>query len=228
MITRHVARELVPLMVIILASSAMPAAGGQESTEELESQEEATSAEETEEPAVEEDEKVVSPWPWDKKKFAVVVGYSGSTVDVDVDRDGDDKLTFDGWGVSGRIALSKRWGIQFGYRNMDDDEHLDSGGSLSLDMIVVDSYFFWLKTDHTRWHVKAGLTWTDFEEKIPSVGTSSDQALGPSIGTGFEWGSARYAFFVDFGVTWVDIELIPGKEESFIVGNTLTGFSFKF
>jgi hypothetical protein len=184
--------------------------------------------EETNDPASEEDEQAAPLSPWDERRFAVVVGYSGSTVDVDVERDGRDRITFDGWGVSGRVALSKRWGLQFGYRNMDDNEDLDSGEELSLDMLVVDSYFFWLKTEHTRWHVKAGLTWTAFDSKIPSLGTFSDQALGPSIGTGFEWGSPRYALFVDFGVTFVDIELIPGEEESLVVGNTITGFSFKF
>ncbi len=41
-------------------------------------------------------------------------------------------------------------------------------------------------------------------------------------------GSARYAFFVDFGVTFVDIELIPGDKESFTVGNSITGFTYRF
>ena len=65
------------------------------------------------------------------------------------------------------------------------------------------------------------------EEQIPLTGTFSDQALGPAIGVGLEWGPPRYAFFVDFGVTFVDIELIPGDKESFTVGNSITGFTYR-
>jgi len=181
----------------------------------------------SEEPAT-RNEEAHPPSSWAARKYGVAVGYSGSTVEVDVPRNGSGQVVFKGWGVTGRVGLSRRWGIQFGYRNMDDDEDLDSGEKLSLDLFVAHSYYVWLETKHTQWHVKFGVTWADFESEVAPGVTFSDQVLGPSIGTGFQWGSPRYALFVDFGFTLVDVELIPETKESFIVGNTLAGFIYRF
>ena len=191
---------------------------------------------EADEPATEPAEESVPeieetagpPSPWAARKYALGLGYSGSTVNFDVPRDGTSEFTFRGWGLVGRIGLSERWGLQFGYRNMDDHESLNTGEEISLNLITAHAYWVWLETKNSRWHVKFGLSWMDFESRIPSVGTSTDHALGPSVGTGFEWGTPKYAFFVDFGLTFADIELIPGVEESLLVGNTISGFIYKF
>jgi hypothetical protein len=169
-----------------------------------------------------------APSPWATRKYAVGVGYSGSTVEADVERDGDDQIVFGGWSIFGRAGLTERWGIQFGYRSMEDAESYSSGEEITLDLVGAHAYWIWLETKHSRWHAKFGLTWMEFESKTPTVTRVSDLGVTPSIGTGFEWGSPKYAFFVDFGVTVVDIELIPGNEESLLVGNTITGFIYKF
>ena len=210
------------LCVLVILALAPVAAWGitQEAGEE--------SAVKADESVAEKDEPAVPPSPWAERKYAVAIGYSGSTVEVDVPRAGTTDITFNGWGVVGRIGLNERWGLQFGYRSMNDDENLNTGEDISLDLITAHAYWAWLETKNSRWHVKFGLTWMDFESKIPFLGTFTDQALGPSIGTGLEWGTPKYAFFVDFGVTFADIELIPGVEESFLVGNTITGFIYKF
>jgi len=162
------------------------------------------------------------------KKFSLGGGYAGSTVDVDTARDGSDSVTLSGWGVRGRVALNQRWGLQFRY--LSDDDDFSSGGRLSLDQVGVQAYYKWLETEQKHFHtyVKFGLARTDFEERIPLTGTFSDDALGPAVGIGLEWGPPRFAFFVDFGLAFVDIELIPGDEESFMVGNSITGFTYRF
>ncbi len=186
------------------------------------------SAVKADESVAEKDEPVVTPSPWAARKYAVGIGYSGSTVDTDVPRGVQEEITFDGWSVFGRIGLSDRWGLQFGYRSMKDDENFDPREDISLDMVGVHAYWVWAETEYSRWHVKFGLAWMDFESKIPSVNTFTDHALGPSIGTGFEWGTPRLALFIDFGLTFADIELVPGAEESFLVGNTISGLIYKF
>jgi hypothetical protein len=51
------------------------------------------------------------PSPWAAKKYGVAVGYSGSTVDVDVPRDGNDRLGFSGWGVTAFYPKTQPTGV---------------------------------------------------------------------------------------------------------------------
>ena len=166
--------------------------------------------------------------PPETKRYSVGIGYAGSTIDVDTSRDGDKQVILDGWGVRGRMELKKRWALQFRY--LSAEEGFSSGGKLSLDQFDVQANFKWYESEKKYFHMyaKFGLAWTDFEERIPLTGTFSDQALGPAVGIGLEWGPPRYAFFVDFGVTFVNVELIPGDSESLTVGNTITGFTYRF
>ena len=163
-----------------------------------------------------------------KGTYAVGVGWSGATINVDVPRAGEDKFTADGWGLVGRIGLSKRWGLEGSYRTVQDDEDFATGEEISIDLIGGHAYVIWLETLHTQWYAKMGLSWVDFEDEIPMMGTLSDEAIGPSIGIGFDWGSPRYAFFVDWELTFVNIEVIPDDDESINVGATVIGFIFKF
>jgi hypothetical protein len=73
-----------------------------------------------------------------------------------------------------------------------------------------------------------GLSRLDFEERIPLTSIFSDRAFGAAVGVGLEFGPPRYAFFVDFGATFVDIELSPGVVETWTIGNMISGFAFRF
>jgi hypothetical protein len=163
-----------------------------------------------------------------KGTYAVGVGWSGSTINVDVPRAGVKEFTADGWGLAGRIGLSKRWGLEFSYRTLRDDMNFATGEEISLDLIGGHAYVTWLETKHSHWYAKMGLSWVDFEDEIPMAGTFSDEAIGPSIGLGVDWGSPRYAFFIDWDLTFVDLEVLPGEKESIYIGATIVGFIFKF
>ena len=91
-------------------------------------------------------------------------------------------------------------------------------------------YFIWLESEKRYFHLyaKFGVAWTGFDEETPSGESFSDNVVGPSIGLGLEWGPPRWAFMVDFGITFVDIKLAPGQEERITSGTTLTGFVFRF
>ena len=103
-----------------------------------------------------------------------------------------------------------------------------TGEEISLDLIGGHAYVTWLETKHSHWYAKMGLSWVDFEDEIPMTGTFSDEAIGPSIGLGVDWGSPRYAFFFDWDLTFFDLEVLPGEKESIHIGATIVGFIFKF
>jgi hypothetical protein len=163
-----------------------------------------------------------------KGTFAVGGGFSGSTTETDVPRDGSERFVSHGWGLVFRAGLSKRWGIALSYRDTEDRENYSSGEAIETQLVGGHAYFTWLETKHSHWYAKAGLTWADFRSSIPGGGSNSDAALGPSIGLGVDWGTRRVAFFFDWDVTLVDVELIPGREESFITGATIIGVITKF
>jgi hypothetical protein len=73
-----------------------------------------------------------------------------------------------------------------------------------------------------------GLSRMDFEERIPLTGTFSDRAFGAAVGVGLEYGPPRYAFFVDFNATFVDVRLSAGVTETWTIVSTISGFAFRF
>ena len=104
-----------------------------------------------------------------KGTYAIGVGWSGATINVDVARAGEKQITADGWGLAGRIGLSKRWGLEFSYRTLRDDENFATGEEISLDLIGGHAYVTWLETEHSHWYAKMGLSWVDFEDEIPKL-----------------------------------------------------------
>jgi hypothetical protein len=173
------------------------------------------------------DEPAQPPAP---KKRAVALGSAGSTVGVDVPRDGDDRLDPGGLGVLGRVDLHRGWGLQLGYSRMDD--RVGSGGELSLAQAGLHAYYAWEgevgDSVWLRFYPKVGVSRTDFEETAPLTGTFSDNAIGPSFGFGVEWGSPRWRLVFDVGWAFVDVELIPGKEESLNVSAGFIGLAYCF
>ena len=117
---------------------------------------------------------------------------------------------------------------QLGGLNIVGGDYDNDG--LSLDQLDVQANFKLLKSDRKYFHLYAtlGLTRLDFEERIPLTGVFSDRAFGAAVGLGLEYGPPRYAFFVDFSFTFVDLRLIPGNTETWTIGNTITGFTYRF
>jgi hypothetical protein len=165
-----------------------------------------------------------------RKKRAVALGYAGSTVSFDVPRDGDSKLDPGGLGVLGRVDLHQGWGLQLGYSLKEDQ--IGSGGEISLAQAGLHAYYAWEgdvgDSIWMRFYPKIGVSRTDFEETVPVTGTFSDAAIGPSFGFALEWGGPRWRLVFDVGWTFVDVELIPGEEESLNLSAGLFGLAYCF
>jgi hypothetical protein len=176
------------------------------------------------------------------KKRAVALGYAGSTLGVDVPRDADNRLEPGGFGVLGRVDLHmdyrrfdlhrtyRGWGLQLGYALTKD--RIGSGGEISLAQAGLHAYYAWegevKDSVWFRFYPKVGVSRTDFEETVPLTGTFSDDAIGPSFGFGVEWGGPRWRLVFDVGWTFVDVELIPGQEESLNVSAGFVGLAYCF
>jgi opacity protein-like surface antigen len=175
------------------------------------------------------DEPAQPPAPPAVKKRAVALGYAGSTVGVDVPRDGDKKLDPGGWGVLGRVDLRQGWGLQLGYSRKED--RIGSGGEMSLAQ-AGHAYYAWEgelgDSLWLRFYPKFGVSRTDFEETVPLTETFSDDAIGPSFGFAVEWGSPSWRLVFDAGWTFVDVELIPGQKESLNVSAGFFGLAYCF
>ncbi len=162
------------------------------------------------------------------KKYSVGVGYAGTAINVDFPRGGDDLLTLNGWGLRGRMAMKGLWALQVRY--LSDEEDFGGGGKFLLEQLDLQASFKLLESDRKYFHVYAtlGLSRMDFEERIPLTGTFSDRAFGAAVGVGLEYGPPRYALFIDFNATFVDVRLSPGLTETWTVGSTISGFTFRF
>jgi hypothetical protein len=161
------------------------------------------------------------------KKYSLGMGYAGSAIDVDRPRDGDDLVTLSGWGVRGRMQLSDLWAVQIRY--LTDEQDFSGGGRLTLDQLDVQANFKMHESDREYFHVYAtlGMSRFDFEERL-QLTRAADRAFGAAVGMGLEYGPPAFAFFVDVSFTFVDLRLIPGDEESWTIGNTITGFAYRF
>lgn len=164
----------------------------------------------------------------DGLRHGVGLAYSGSTIEFDVDRGGQSSRRFDGWGVFGKFGISERWAVLASYRDLGDNGDLDPGEEIALRVVDAHAGFIWLVTPNSRWHAKAGVAWLDFESRRSLTGATTDSALSPSIGVGFEWGLRRVRLYFDFGVAFSGVELIPGESENLVVGNSNSGLMFKF
>ena len=162
------------------------------------------------------------------KRYSVGIGYAGTAIDVDFKRAGDDLLTLGGWGLRARGVVKGPWALQVRY--LSDDGDYRGGGKIFLDQLDLQASFKLLESDRKYFQVYAtlGLSRLDFEERIPLTGTFSDRAFGAAVGVGLEYGPPRYALFVDFSATFVDVRLSPGVTETWTIVNTIGGFAFRF
>jgi len=162
-----------------------------------------------------------------KPTFLLGIGYSGSTAN-DVERDGKANITFDGATVVGRLGLRPRWGIHAAYSHLADSERFPSGAEISLEVVHLDGYLAFRPEYEFRPYVKVGLMWMDFETEHPGGATVASDAVAPSCGLGFEWGSPRFGMMFDVGFAPVRVRFDEDVEERFVLGNTALGFYFRF
>ena len=163
--------------------------------------------------------------PETERRFSATLGYAGSTVEADVGRDGGENLTLGGWGLRGRMNLNDRWGIQVRYSVTDDDW---SGGELTLDRVDLLALRQWISPSaRHRLYYSLGLTRLSLEDRIRAAGALEDDAFGPAAGLGWEWGENRWAFSMDFVVSLADVTSALG-DESWVVGATITGVTYRF
>jgi hypothetical protein len=163
--------------------------------------------------------------PEAEPRITVALGYAGSTVEADIGRDGEESLTLGGWGLRGRVNLNDSWGIQARYSVADDDW---SGGELTLDRIDVLALRQWVsRSERHRLYYSFGLTRLSLEDRILAGGTVRDDAFGPAAGLGWEWGENRWAFSVDFVLSYADVTSGLGSED-WLVGATISGMTYRF
>jgi hypothetical protein len=80
----------------------------------------------------------------------------------------------------------------------------------------------WRPAKKVRPHVKFGVERTDLEGKIPGFATVSDDDTTLAVGGGFEAGSQKVAFLLDYDITVADI-----FNEDFAFVNLNLGIIFK-
>ncbi len=166
--------------------------------------------------------------PPEPKRFSIGVGHAGSAIEADVARDGNRTIVLNGLGFRGRGDVKGLWSLQF--RQLSGEADYDNGGRLALDQF--SAHFGFRVYQSRRRYVRVdgclGLTWIDLAERIPAVGRFTDREMGPSVGIALEYGPPRWAFFVDFAATFLDIQLSPGTRETLTAGNAMTGLTHRF
>jgi hypothetical protein len=151
-------------------------------------------------------------------------GVGGALVSGTLDCDSCiDELDFEGFAVFGKIGFTDHWGLLLKYRDMEDDEVLFLGEEDSYTQLAVQAVYMWRPRKAFRPHVKFGLERTDFEAEIPGVVRDSDDGVALGFGGGFEAGSQRVAFILDYDFTQVEL-----FDEDFDLANFDLGVIFKF
>lgn len=160
-----------------------------------------------------------------ERRHGVGIGYVLGTVDYDLE--GSESIEFSGYSIFGKVGFSDHWGLALNYVDMKDDEDLPFGEEDAYSQLGLHGVFMFRPEKKLRPHLKLGLSWVDVEAKLAGR-TFSDDAAGLSGGFGLEWGSPRYAFYLDIEFTDVSVELVPGAELDLLVMNTTLGFIYKF
>jgi len=134
-----------------------------------------------------------------------------------------DSIEFSGFALFGKIGFTENWGLLITYRDMEDDEDLFLNEEDTYTQFAVQGVYMWRPAKRFRPHVKFGLERTDFEAKVPGFVTLSDDGTALAVGGGFEAGSQRVAFFLDYDFTIVEL-----FDEDFDIANLDLGIIFKF
>jgi hypothetical protein len=134
-----------------------------------------------------------------------------------------DELDFVGFSLFGKIGITDNWGLLLKYRDMEDDEEFFLGEEDTYTQFAVQGVYMWRAREVFRPHVKFGLERTDFEAEIPGLLKESDDGVALAVGGGFEAGTPRVAFILDYDFTRVEL-----FDEDFDLANLDLGIIFKF
>jgi hypothetical protein len=135
----------------------------------------------------------------------------------------NDAIEFTGYSLFGKIGFTDNWGLMITYRDMEDNEDLFLSEEDTYTQVAVQAVYMWRPTKVMRPHVKFGVERTDLEGKIPGFATVSDDDTTLAVGGGFEAGSQKVAFLLDYDFTLADI-----FDEDFAFANLNLGIIFKF
>lgn len=154
------------------------------------------------------------------KRHGVGITYDLANLDSD---DLPDAISFDGFTIFFKIGFTDNWGLFLDYRDMNDDEDLAFGEEDSYTEYSADAVYMWRPAKKVRPHVKFGLAYVDAEGEIPGFVSLSDNNIGLSFGGGFEAGSPRVAFFLDYEAVFVEL-----FDADTFIGDLGLGIVFKF
>jgi hypothetical protein len=132
-------------------------------------------------------------------------------------------IEFTGFALFAKIGFTDNWGLQISYRDMEDNEDLLLDEEDTYTQFGVQAVYMWRPAKTVRPHIKFGLENTDFEGEIPGVLTYTVDDTALAVGGGFEAGSQRVAFLLDYDFTMIEI-----LDEDFGFGNLNLGITFKF
>jgi hypothetical protein len=143
-----------------------------------------------------------------------------------------DATVFSGFALFGKIGITRNWGVLVTYRDMEQrDDDLFSlffNEKDTYTQLAVQGVYMWRASKTVRPHIKFGLERTDIEREIPGSPTVSDDGTGWSGGGGFEAGSQRVAFFLDYDITRVKLDLGAFSNGDYAFANLNAGIIFKF
>jgi hypothetical protein len=134
-----------------------------------------------------------------------------------------DTFDFSGYAVFGKIGLDDHWSLYVTFRDMEDDELFLFNEEDSYTQLSVQAAYTWRVSRAFRPYVKFGVTRTDFEAEAPPLPALEDDGVSLAVGGGFEAGSQRVAFLLDYDFTTVEL-----FDEDFDIGNLGLGILFKF
>lgn len=142
-----------------------------------------------------------------------------------------DATAFSGFALFGKIGITRNWGVLITYRDMEqEDDDLFSlffNEKDTYTQLAVQGVYMWRPSKTVRPHVKFGLERTDIEREIPGAPKVSADGTGWSVGGGFEAGSQRVAFFLDYDITGVKLDFGAFNDEDFAFANLNAGIIFK-
>ena len=130
---------------------------------------------------------------------------------------------FVGFSLFGKIGFDSHWGLLITYRDMDDEEFVIFGDEDSYTQWGVQAAYMWRPSKPFRPYVKFGLERTDYTSEDSILVTVSDDGTSLAVGGGFEAGSQRVAFVLDYDFTVVELF---GRDSD--IGNAGAGIIFKF
>ncbi len=132
-------------------------------------------------------------------------------------------IEFSGFTGFVKIGADPRWGIILAYKIVEDNEDLLPGEKLSYDQVGVYGSRLWRTEKVFRPHIKFGLISVKFAIESPGSPFLGETTTGLAFGGGFELGSPRVAFLLDY-----EYGLVQLFNEDVDLNDLMLGVVFKY